>query len=74
MPSGQSTSPTPPGDNTSPTPGPSASSGSRDDLGRVASLVADLDELTAAPLAEHADGYQRVHAGLHEVLAAIDER
>jgi hypothetical protein len=40
----------------------------------VSSLVAELDAVASAPLAEHADAYQRVHAGLQEVLTGIDER
>jgi hypothetical protein len=39
---------------------------------RVAALAAIVDEVTALPLAEHAEVYQRVHVELQAALAHLD--
>ena len=40
--------------------------------GPVADALRALGELDAAPLAEHPDIYQRIHADLQDALAGID--
>jgi hypothetical protein len=35
--------------------------------------IAALEEIAARPLAEHPDGYERVHAELRSALAEIDD-
>ncbi|SHG79066.1 hypothetical protein SAMN05443575_2783 [Jatrophihabitans endophyticus] len=39
----------------------------------VAEALRELDGLAEKPLAEHPDGYARVHAGLQRALAEIDD-
>jgi hypothetical protein len=39
---------------------------------RLVARLADLDALGEAPLEEHPDAYQRLHAELQEALAEIE--